>query len=117
MTFARAGAGDEGIQPLDLVCKAVFHQEIQGPVGNGWLTAQPLVAQPVQDVIGAERPMALQQQFKHAAPHRGELQPLLAAALIHRRDPLADAGPVIVPLESRRFHGALLSVISTLDML
>lgn len=74
MGLAGVGAGDKGVQPLDLVSKAVLDQKIQRPVGHGRLRAEPFFAQAVEDVIGAKRAVFLQQDFQHPAAYRGEFQ-------------------------------------------
>ena len=66
-------AGDKGIQPLDLVREPLGEQEVQGAVGYGRLRATPLFGQALQDIVGSERPVPLQQELQYAAARRREL--------------------------------------------
>ena len=74
MALAHMGAGDKGIEALDLVGKAMRGQEIQRAIGHWRLCAQTFVAQPVEDVIGPKRAVLFQQNLEHPAALGGELQ-------------------------------------------
>ena len=54
MRSTRMRTGDKRVQTLDLVCEPVFHEEIQGPVGHGWLRPEPRIPQPIKYCIGAK---------------------------------------------------------------
>jgi hypothetical protein len=64
MTGAGMGAGDKGVEPLDLVDKAMVHEEIERAVGHGRLRAEPGLAQPVKHLIGAHRTVIPQKDFE-----------------------------------------------------
>jgi hypothetical protein len=49
------GAGDEGVEPLDLVREAVLDEEIERAIGHRRLRAEPGVAQEVENRVGSQR--------------------------------------------------------------
>ncbi len=73
MLRAGTGTGDKGVQPLDPVGKPLRNEKRQRAVGHRRLGAQSLAVQPRQHVIGTHGRMGLEQDFQHAAAHRGEL--------------------------------------------
>ncbi len=70
---AGTGTGDKGVQPLDPVGKPLRNEKRQRAVGHRRLGAHPLAVKPRQHVIGTHGRMGLEQDFQHAAAHRGEL--------------------------------------------
>ena len=68
--MAGVNAGNEGIQPLDLVGQAICNKKIQRAICDRRLRAKSVFAQPVQDRIRAKRAVILQQYLEHLAPHR-----------------------------------------------
>ncbi len=95
-------AGDEGVQPLDLVGQPVLHKEIQGTISNGRLGAEALFAQPVKHLIGSECAMFLQEYLKRRAANRGKAQILLGAMCLGGRDRGFHALTVVMGVERDR---------------
>ncbi len=62
------GAGDEGVEPFDLVRETVVDEKLQRPVGHGRLRSEAGLAQAVEHVIGPERAVLLKQDFQRLAP-------------------------------------------------
>lgn len=71
----RMHAGGKGIQPLDPVRKPMFHQKIERPVRHRRLCAKPVIGQPLKHLIGPQRTVFFEKNFKGAPPHRGQAQP------------------------------------------
>lgn len=69
MRLAHVDAGRKGVQPLDAMGKALFHQKLQRAIGDGGLVAKSLDRKPCQHVIGPQRPMLFQQDLQHAPSH------------------------------------------------
>lgn len=95
-------AGDEGVEPLDLVDEPVHHQEIQCTVSHRRLRAEAGIAQPVQQFVCAQGPMFTQKDLKRRAAHGGEAQPLGGAMRLGRGDGGFDTRMVIVLVEPDR---------------
>ena len=76
MVLARMSAGYEGIEPLDLVRKAMFDQKIQSPVGNGWLCSQTVASQNLKDVIRPHGFVFVQQNLKYTTALCRQLEAL-----------------------------------------
>lgn len=74
MARAGMGAGNEGVEPLDLVHETIFHKKIQRTVCHGRLAAEPGIAQPVQQLVRAQRTMFAQEDFERRAAHRCKAQ-------------------------------------------
>ena len=64
-------ASDEGVAAFDAVNKTVVAQKFERSINRDWRRTR-LLLQAVNDLIGAKRAMAAQQNFKHLAPHRGQ---------------------------------------------
>ena len=69
MDCTRMCAGDEGVEPLDLVHEAVLDKKIQRAVCDGRLTSEAGITQAIQQFVGAQGPM-LAGGFKSRTPHR-----------------------------------------------
>ena len=102
MRLSGMGAGDEGVQPLDLVNEAMLDEEIERPVGHRRLRSESRLVQQVEHGIGAKRTVFLQQKFQRLAAHRRQAQPLGRAARIGGGEGLIDTGAVIVLFEPKR---------------
>lgn len=100
----RAGAGDEGIEALDLVGKAVADQKIQRPISHRRLRAKPIAAQVIKHVIRPHGAVLMQKNFQCPAAHRGKLQLLRGARFGNRLKPGFDAGVVIVGFKGDVVH-------------
>ena len=72
-------AGDEGVQALDLVDQALFHQEIQRAVDCGRHGAFVLGLQPVEELVGGGRAVRIQDQLQHLSAQRGQLRAVFGA--------------------------------------
>ena len=108
MVFLRMGTGNEGIQSLDPVGKAVGCQKVERPVGDRRLRAHSLISQDFEDIIGPHGLVLLKQDLKHTASNWRQLQPLGRTAFrncIHR---VRDAMGVIVLRKANRLHGGLI---------
>ena len=79
MRLARMTATDEGVHALDAVDEPVLDQEIEGAVDGGRRRAQVLVAQLVEQRVGADRLVARPHEFEHAPAQRRESQVLAGA--------------------------------------
>ena len=69
MRLAHMDAGRKGVQPLDPMGKALFHQKLQRAIGDGGLVAIALGRKPCQNVIGPQRAMLFQQDLQYTPPH------------------------------------------------
>ena len=69
MRLSHMDAGCKGVQPLDSMGKALFHQKLQRAIGDGGLVAKALGRKPRQHVIGPQRPMLFQQDFQDTPSH------------------------------------------------
>lgn len=96
MVCARMGAGNKGVQPLDLVGEPVLGQEIQRAICNWRLGGKSSLSQQIEQRIGADRAMFTQQQFKHLSTNRREPQPLVRAPLFRRGQRSFDARTMVV---------------------
>src|SRR5690606_20989692 len=93
----RMAAADEGVERSDAMDQAVLQQEIQRPVHRGRRSAAAiLLAQYGQDVIGAQRLVALPDQLQHALAQCGEAHALARAERIGLGQRAADAMVVVV---------------------
>ena len=104
MIGAGVDAADKGIEPLDLVGKAVLHQEIQRPVHHRRLRTEPLGAQHLEQVIGPHCTMLREQHLERAAPHRSELQPPGDTIGVGGGNATGLASLVIVLVKAHRVH-------------
>ena len=86
-------AGDEGVAALDAVDEAVVAQKIERAVDRDRRRA-PMPGEALDDLVGAERAVAVQQRLEHLAAHRGE--PLRAGAHSARVRMRAGAASVVV---------------------
>ncbi len=96
MRLARMAAADEGIHALDAVDQPVLDQKIERPVDGGRRRAQILVAQFVEQRIGADRLVTRPHQLEHAPAQRREAEILLGAHLLGRGEGILHAVPVIM---------------------
>ncbi len=99
----RVATGDIGVQPLDLVDETRLGQEFERPVDHGRLRAQPFFAQPVEQLIGAHRPVRLGEQFQHPHPGGRQAQPPGLRRLGERVLQCRPAFPVVV-IRKREGH-------------
>ena len=73
-------APDEGDERREAVHQAIFEEEFQGAVHGRWRGAAAVVlTQHAENVVGAERFMALPHQFQHAFAQFGQAQTLARA--------------------------------------
>ena len=98
-------AGDESVEPFDPVRESVTHEKIQCAIDDRGLRAKVFLAQDVEDVIRAHRPMLVQQNLQHPASRRGKAQACICTEPLDPAQPVADAFGVIVTLEPEQFHG------------
>ena len=92
---------DERIQTLDLVNETVFGQKIERTIGDGWLRSEAGIGQLVEDRIGAERAVLLQQQFQNLSTHRGKAQSFLCTAFFRHVQGRTHAKGVIMLLKAQ----------------
>ena len=100
MGVLRMGAGGKGVQASDAVGKPVFDKEIEGTIGDGRLLSEPVLRQPVQNVVSAEGPVFRQQDFQGPPPHRCEPGACLGADFLGLFQSGLGAGTVVMGLES-----------------
>ena len=79
MRMAGTGAADEGVERRQPVHQPLGEQELERAVDGGRRRGVPFARQHLQDGVGAERTMALPDDFQHPPAHRGEPHPALAA--------------------------------------
>jgi len=96
MPFLRPVAADEGVEALDPVDQALFHQEVQRPVDRR--RRRPLFALPevVEDRIGADRAVAGPDQLQHPAAERGQSGPTLGANRFGQTQRVRNAARMVV---------------------
>ena len=99
MTGTGMRTGDERVEAFDLVGEAVGDEEFERPVGDRRLRAEPGLAQPVEHLVGPERPVFLQQDFQRLAPDGREAQPVLGAMRLRRGEGRVDAARMVMGLE------------------
>ena len=68
LRFLRVGASDESIQLFHLVRKAMREQKIQGAIHNGRLRPEPLGGKVLENIIGTEGLMLIEQKLQNAPP-------------------------------------------------
>lgn len=105
MALARVGAGEPGVQALDLVNEPLGLEEIQRAVGNRRLRAEALFRELTKDVIGTQGAVFLQQDFQRAATHRRKLHLAFRTAGLCRLQRVSDAGRVVMVFKSDVVHG------------
>ena len=110
MRLAGMAAADEGVHALDAVDQAVLDQEVERAIDGGRRRAEVLVAQLVEQRIGADRLVARPDELEHAAAQRREAQVLVRAQLLGRREGILDA--VLVVVAVRGGFGRLLHEMS-----
>ena len=104
MHVSGIGTTDEGIQRIEPVHEAGLDQEIQCPVHCRRRRLAVGLAQAAEDVVGADRPVAVPDDLEYASPERGEAQAAIAAQPFCRAQRCVDAVVVIVLLERCRFR-------------
>ena len=97
-------AGNEGIEPFDLVCKAVFDKKVQRSVSNWRLRSKIFFAQAIKNLISTEGAMFGEKHFKHAPAHLGELKAFSLAVSFNSLDPIVDTAGVVMLFETNRIH-------------
>ena len=102
MGVLRMGASGKGVQPSDAVGKPMFDKEIEGTIGDGRLLSEPVLRQPVQNVVGAEGPVFRQQDFQGPTPHRCEPGARFGADSLGLFQSCLGAGVVVMGMESGR---------------
>lgn len=93
------GAGNKSVQPLDLVCEAVGHKELQRTIGNRGLRPEARVAQPVKHLVSTKCAMFLQQDLKRLVPDWCEAKPVACAMRLGRRHCGIDTVRMVVLVE------------------
>ena len=102
----RVAAADEGVERGDAVHQAVFQEEVEGAVHRGRRGAAAiLLAEHGENVVGAQRLVALPHQFQHAAAQRGQAQALAGAQGVGFGQGAVHAMGVIVGTVSQRRDG------------
>ncbi len=100
-------AADKGVERGDAVHQAVFQEEIQRPVDGGRRgTAAVFLAQHAEDVVGAQRPVALPDQLQHTLAQGSQAQPLLQAELLGLLKRVADTMAMVMRLASQLGMGS-----------
>ena len=100
MCLTGMGAGNEGIQPLDLVDKAMLGQEIQRTIGHRRLRAEACIAQEIKDCIRPQRAVFLQEDFQHLAAHSRQTQPMLGTARFSRGQRVLDTDGMVMAFKA-----------------
>jgi hypothetical protein len=95
-------AGDEGVAALDAVDEAVVAEKIERAVDRDRCRT-PMPGESLDDLVGAERAVGVQQRLEHVAAHRGE--PLRAGGAQHFRVRDGRAGATFVVVVRRRKNG------------
>lgn len=91
-------AGNICTKPFDPMRKAVRNEEFERAVSGRRLLAEPCLPQPVEEFVGRQCPMALEQCVEDTGPRRRQAKPPLAAVCLHRRPHcLATAAMIMRP--------------------
>ena len=96
MRPARLAAADEGVQRLDAVHQAVFHQEFERAVDRRRLGAAAFEAQLLENIVGAHGLVPAPDQLEHPAAQLGQAQVAPRAKFARRRNRRCDAAVVVV---------------------
>jgi len=96
MPVFRMVAADEGVEALDPVDQALFHQEVEGAIDRRRGGCLIPLTQIVQDRIGPDRPVAVPDQFQHSPAERGQSGPTLGANCFGQTEGIRDASGVVV---------------------
>jgi hypothetical protein len=94
--LGRAGAADEGVARFDAVDQALLDEELERAIDRGRLGAAAVGAQGLQELKGADRGMALPDQFQHPPADIGQPRAALTAQRLRRTQRLGDAMLVIM---------------------
>ena len=89
-------AADIGIEGFDAMDQAGIEQELERPVHRGRRRPAAPGAEPVEDVVGADRTVTPPHHLEHPAAQRGQPRPALLAHHRRRRQRVIDAGIVVV---------------------
>lgn len=69
------GAGGKAAKPLDPMDETVGGEKVERAIDHRRLAAEPGRGQPVEELVGGHRLVALEQGFEHEGPRRGQPQP------------------------------------------
>ncbi len=100
-------AGDKGVSALDPVHQTVLPQEFEGAIRGDRRRTGAAGREPLDDLVGAERPVAVEQGAQHLATDRRQALPPFHAQSLGHRHGIGGAALVIVirrreyPLETR----------------
>lgn len=79
--LTRMQACCKSVQPLKAMRQPMLDQKLKRTIGNGRLTSEPGLGQPVKHLVSAHRPMRLEQDFQGAPTDRRQSCALLIQAL------------------------------------
>ena len=102
--MARVVAGNEGIEPFNLVRKAMLDEKIQCSVYNRGLRSKIFFSQAIKNLIGTEGAMFGEQHFEHAPAYLRELKAFRFAVSFNGLDPMVDAAGMVMLFETNRIH-------------
>ena len=110
-------AADEGVHALDAMDQPVLDQEIERAIDGRRRRAEILVAQLVEQRVGADRLVARPHQLEHPLAQRREAQALVGAQLFRGHDRILDAVLMVVTFAGRvAVRGALAGFFTIADL-
>jgi hypothetical protein len=86
---------DESIAAFDPMNKTVVPQEFERAINGDWRRPAP-IGQPLDDLVGTERPVACEQRFEHVPAHGSQPLHTRGAKRFRMRDGGAGTAAVIV---------------------
>ena len=98
-------AADEGVEAVDTVDEAFPAQELERAVDCGRGHPAALVGQPLHDLVGADRGVALPDCLQHAAAQLGQAQAALRADRLGLDEGVAHAARMVVRGDGERVGG------------
>lgn len=92
----------EGIETLDPMREPVFDEEIERAIGDRRLPTKAVGTKPVKHIVGAERLVRFEQDFKNAASDGRKAQATFPAHGLGMADDGAHAAIMIMHAERKR---------------
>lgn len=105
MGLARMHAGGESVEPADPMREPLLDEEVERTIGHGRLVSETLLRQPLQHLVGAERPVFFEEDLERAPAHRRQASPGRGRGLLGMGEDRGRTTAVIVRRECRGASG------------